>query len=254
MADVLTPLQLCGFDPLPDGHNQVRENEPTEINPQSTILGLLQLQASMQQVILQQFQEINALKATISQVIGEQQRQRDYVYRLECALHHSKVVAEASPVPEIPTPPSTADAPKPQVPTEEQEPQSPEAQEVPQRCTEAVPANTPTSGQASHDGDEGLAGGQSLQEVQRRDLAIRRVVDLKLGNPQRMSRQKMACEPKMVQRLLHAWDRLEVKGGLLLYRTGGTQTKCLMVVPRGMREAYSLVFITAWKHWVTDKC
>ncbi|XP_038065901.1 uncharacterized protein LOC119735990 [Patiria miniata] len=236
MTEALTPLQLCGFDPLPDSHNQVRENEPTDVNPQSTILGLLQLQASMQQVILQQFQEINALKATISQVIGEQQRQRDYVRRLEYALHHSKVVPEASPVPEIPNPPSAAEVPIPQVPTKEPEPQILHAPEVTPRSPREVPTIAPTVGQSSH-GDGGTRCGPSLQAAQQQDPAIQKVVDMKRASPRRISRRKMAHQPKVVQRLLQQWDCLEVKGGVLFFRTGrGTQARYLTVLPRGMRE------------------
>ncbi|XP_038049247.1 uncharacterized protein LOC119740032 [Patiria miniata] len=232
MTEVLTILQLCGFDPLPTSSNHVDQVPLAE--PQLSILQLLQHQTHMQQVIVQQFQQINTLKSVLSQVICEQQQQRHYIQSLQCALHQSWPVPEVpipQPVPDVPVFPVSINEPEPKIPKE--------APRVPHRRQPVVPTVAPTSGQSS----QGIGGircshSHRLRQGQQQDPAIRKVVELKLSNPMRISQSTKARQPKSVQRLLNVWDRLDVGGGLLLYRRGEGKGNSVLVpvLPRSLRD------------------
>ena len=81
--------------------------------------------------------------------------------------------------------------------------------------------------------------GTSLLETQQNDPAVRRVVELKLAQQKRMSRRQATQESSVVRKLLHAWDHLEVKAGLLVYRREcehGVGRPFLLVLPKVMRR------------------
>ena len=128
MAEALTTLQMCGFDPIPDGATVAHPEEPVAADPQSNILQLLQHQGFMQTIILQQFQQvieqgkqIHTLKETITQIIGEQQRPASYIESLEAMLFQT----ESTGGPEAPVRKATPESPiAPDVPLKHPEPVS----------------------------------------------------------------------------------------------------------------------------------
>ncbi|XP_038055920.1 uncharacterized protein LOC119727910 [Patiria miniata] len=221
---VLTPLQMCGFDPAPESSKLIDLESLPSAETQPSMLAILQHQTYMQEVILQQFRQIDMLKSIVSRVVGEQQQQRQYIRSLEVALFES--MAQRPRVFPIPTP-------KPDLKTTE----------VPPR--ENVHTDGDESGgcsdKAQSCSDEGTSGPQPnlLQalQAQQSDAAIKRVVELKEASPTRMSNRKMEKESRVVRNLLHAWDRLEVKGGLLVFRKGGDKPRFLVVLPRQLRRA-----------------
>ncbi|XP_038069435.1 uncharacterized protein LOC119738602 [Patiria miniata] len=229
MVDVRTPLQLCGFDPVPA---ETCNLEVPDVQPQSEMLRLLQHQSSMQEVILQQFRQINALKEMMRQVMGEQMRQRCYIHSLECALSDVKVNQRPpnQPVPEVPIP----HRPVPKTPNPQPVHEVPKP--IPQPAPETHASTPDEATQASSQG--GMSSERiSLREAQLKDPAIRRVVELKTASPL-MTRRQMSQETRVVQKLLGVWRRLEVKGGLLMYKKGGGKATCryLAVLPRQQRE------------------
>ena len=135
MAEALTTLQMCGFDPIPYGATVTHPEGPIAADPQSNILQVLQHQGFMQTIILQQFQQvieqgkqIHTLKETITQIIGEQQRQANYIKSLEAMLFRTK---------------STGG---PEAPVRKATPESPIAPDVPLKHPEPVSAGAHNSG------------------------------------------------------------------------------------------------------------
>ena len=230
MTDVLTPLQLSGLDPAPVSANSNLINldevsDVRHVQPASDVLELLQHQSCMQEVILQQFHQINMLKQMMRQVIGEQQRQRCYIQSLESALLHVNV--KMCPTPDVTQPATEVPTPTP----------LPDIDPQISGDDRARRSNHEEVNQASsQDCTEG-AQSRSLVLSQRADPAIRRVVELKMASPVKLEKRQTAKETRVVQKLLRVWDRLEVKGGLLMYRKGSKKgARHLIVLPRPLRE------------------
>ena len=230
---VLTPLQLCGFDPVPSSPSSLVDVESLpSVEPQPNLLELLQHQAHMQAVILQQFQQLEMFKSMLFKVVMEQQQQRQYIQSLEEALLKSlaQLPRQGSPIPtQMPVPKTTEVPPK-----EHKQATSSESK----NCSSTGSRSSSDLGGISDDGQ------QSLAEAQKRDSAIKRVRELKLCSSKRMSRRKMEKECPEVRRLLQVWDRLKVKDGLLLYRKGGDKPHFLVVLPRRLRPAVFARFHT----------
>ena len=79
--------------------------------------------------------------------------------------------------------------------------------------------------------------GSSFHKAQLNDPVVSRVLELKTTSQSKPSRRAMSREPKLVRRLLRAWDNLHVVTGLLFYRKEGEdRMRHLLVLPRAMRH------------------